>query len=532
MKKGFVSGLALIGVCAAWFGWAESKSNSAKEMNVSKNAFIEVVPPEGRQVKWISEDDFILTGGRRTGSGAEKVTIRARPGWRLTQPKNGVMELTPGKAVTYAVRGEFNEDDGGGNGVGCTCDTHVSTNHVSAPVISLTNVTAETGGILVPNSLSDVPSVPVTIGTTVNVDSNGVHELITTVAACVIHGIEENVTTNKVDVIPSEFLWDWKIANTNRNTVGGSTFSTEVNVDKPGKHQVQITATATNLSCSKCACSASATTNALVMQIESLTHHMWPANGNYRRKKLGVGEVVTLGLSPAGETGEWEWTHPREGLQKLEGNTTEFVALYSAGTSIVDFQHIPSGQSVSIPYTIVEPSMPTTVRTAKIDIPSGTAGAGMIIDIYFPPHDVSFENVETSEGMTKAKNVTGYFADKNIFSEAELTHWPSGVIGELTHWTSVQEYQKQNKDKGSDIAAALSLDPPWRTGWLWGALGYSGGSMTWSIPAYWRVKEDDIANPLDWTDQIFNLTGWGTVTVQKFGHTVTRRADGNYIPVE
>ena len=52
------------GVCVygAWHGGAESGAQMAKESGVSRNAFIEVTPPPGRGVRWISEDDFILIG--------------------------------------------------------------------------------------------------------------------------------------------------------------------------------------------------------------------------------------------------------------------------------------------------------------------------------------------------------------------------------------------------------------------------------------------------------------------------------------
>jgi hypothetical protein len=55
------------------------------------------------------------------------------------------------------------------------------------------------------------------------------------------------------------------------------------------------------------------------------------------------------------------------------------------------------------------------------------------------------------------------------------------------------------------------LPPPW-----------SGGTFTWQIPALWEVVGDSSTHSLPWSDQVFSLDGSGTMTITKYGHSVTR----------
>ena len=234
----------LSGVSAARNSGGESGPAEGK---VPRNAFIEVTPPQGRRVRWISEDDFILTGPHRADAGAERVTIRARPGWKLTEPKDGVVELVPGKMMAYAVAGELGEDGEDGNGHECDNTTTVVTNHISAPIIILTNVFTKVGGILIPQA--GVTSTAVSFGAEVLVVSNGNHEIITTVTPCTICGEPTaSVTTNNVTITPTEFHWAWWYQPMDFGfDVGGASFEKEVTRCTPGKDSVIMAATVTNL---------------------------------------------------------------------------------------------------------------------------------------------------------------------------------------------------------------------------------------------------------------------------------------------
>ena len=60
---------------------------------------------------------------------------------------------------------------------------------------------------------------------------------------------------------------------------------------------------------------------------------------------------------------------------------------------------------------------------------------------------------------------------------------------------------------------------------------FPGGGFKWRIPALWKVG-DGPTNALGWSDQVFRLEADGTMTVQKFGHSVTRHVDENYGKVD
>ena len=62
MRKLFICSFVLICACAAWYSGADGKAVVTQEISVSRNAFIEVTPPAGQKVKWISENDFFSRG--------------------------------------------------------------------------------------------------------------------------------------------------------------------------------------------------------------------------------------------------------------------------------------------------------------------------------------------------------------------------------------------------------------------------------------------------------------------------------------
>ena len=221
MRK-FWIGYAVVCACVAWVVYAQ-------EANVSRNAFIEVIPPPGQKVKWISADDFILVGERRADGGAEQVTIRVRRGWKLTEPKDGVMTLAPGQMASYTVRGELGENGGGGDGHVCDSSNRVEEIHISAPVIS---ATLSVDNPIWKLSTSDTVSVPVS--GRVSVDEPGKHDIITTVVPCTICGAPQgSVTTNRADITPTSFLWNWTLGDTN-GCVTGASFSETVEISSSG----------------------------------------------------------------------------------------------------------------------------------------------------------------------------------------------------------------------------------------------------------------------------------------------------------
>ena len=61
----------------------------------------------------------------------------------------------------------------------------------------------------------------------------------------------------------------------------------------------------------------------------------------------------------------------------------------------------------------------------------------------------------------------------------------------------------------------------------WYGSGWIGGSYTWNIPAVWSVGTSQ-TNPLSGWNQVHTLGPDGTMTVTKFGHSVSRTIQGNY----
>ena len=74
-------------------------------------------------------------------------------------------------------------------------------------------------------------------------------------------------------------------------------------------------------------------------------------------------------------------------------------------------------------------------------------------------------------------------------------------------------------------------DYDWATsfGWppQWTNANFSGGSYAFVIPANWRVGSGPTNSMTGW-NQTHNLSGNGTMSVTKFGHTVSRTIGNSY----
>ena len=526
MRKLVIGGWVALGACVAWYG--ANGSAAAQEAASSRNAFVEVTAPPGLAVRWISGEDFVLVGkDGRPGRG--RVTVRARPGWKLTEPKDGVMELAPGKAVVYAVAGLLGEDEGGGDGHTCDNSESVVTNHVSAPVISLTNITAEAGAILVPQT--GITTTDISLGATVLVVSNGVHEMITTVNPCTVCGEpKKSVTTNTVDVIPSEFHWQWSIAEKQGFKTAGSGFEMSVGMSRPDWHSVVIRATTTNLpSC--CKRSVVAMTNALVMQLESETVMLQPEDR--KRLTVGVGEEVKLSLSPEGKVGSAVWEVDGKGsISSTNGVSSTFTAYKREDVTTV--RVLVNGKSASLPFVTIEPQ---TVYFENINDenralldpdlffhslkgqapPKRNLYCVMYDGVhYIGPSNVNFHKVKISEDFTRLEYDWGYWA------------WhPNPKVRQVDH----KAWRDQPRDltvkvipgKGTlapapdDITGVVDLDqPPLTDGYAW-----------WDIPWYFQVGDDAEQKHFCTVREDFRLTGIGTDNgVNMFMLTVTKGNSG------
>jgi hypothetical protein len=147
---------------------------------------------------------------------------------------------------------------------------------------------------------------------------------------------------------------------------------------------------------------------------------------------------------------------------------------------------------------------PTGIVSAQIESTThfalGYSAAKMhLYPIIIGPTNVSFYQVKLMEVGEDASNITGYF----------LTNTPPSHIG-----------------NGADVWFSLSQDNSWPIDWDWAGLWgspppWSSGGFTWNIPARWKVGNGSTNSMTGW-NQIFSIDANGTVTVQKFGHGVTR----------
>jgi len=103
-----------------------------------------------------------------------------------------------------------------------------------------------------------------------------------------------------------------------------------------------------------------------------------------------------------------------------------------------------------------------------------------------------------------ATNAMGYFANTNT--------WPADNLNHSTHGANIwRALNENNSIAAMDHASSGTCNPPW-----------SSGSFTWPIPVGWRVGNSPVTNIMSGWSQNFLIDASGTVTVQKFGHSVTR----------
>jgi len=322
----------------------------------------------------------------------------------------------------------------------------------------------------------------------------------------------------------------WNVTGTKEYMEGGLGLSTNVNVSEPSKYPVIMEAIALNIPCVRCDCEANGETNVVVLQLDHKVERPAHSNPDPYRTKLGVGEEVTLILDPSSETGTWKYEQPN-----LDGSSTSittnnqkitFEAPYRAtGEAKVRVKH-KDYEEITVSFNVVEP---TTYDVEEVNnffsYQIGEPGAFMKLSVFLPPDDVSFHRVEAIEIPDVSKNATGYFADTNRFPNAKTNWWTHGTKEGAGQWYPVKSSRHLIIDP-DDIkcGGTFFLPPPWHNPNPPPA--YSGGSMTWPIQAGWRIKSalnNAPTNSIEnWSDQHFTISSNGTVSISKFGYTVTR----------
>ena len=223
------------------------------------------------------------------------------------------------------------------------------------------------------------------------------------------------------------------------------------------------------------------------------------------RLKFGVGEEITFKVAP--EQANATWTTTVGALNTTTGSNVTLTLDDTVGAAKkVTADYL--GQSLKKEFEIFAPTgvdNATIASTASGTV--GNAGAGMHLKpIVVAPTDVSFYNVQLLEVGRDATNVTGYFT----------THAPPSHIGHgADAWFKLDEENQWPFFYDFINLGSADCPAPWTI----------AGSFTWDIPAKWKVVSR-LATSSEHTitgwNQIFSIQAGGTVSIQKFGRTVTR----------
>ena len=233
-------------------------------------------------------------------------------------------------------------------------------------------------------------------------------------------------------------------------------------------------------------------TVAEVVKLETITDATIPSDRT--RKKLGVGENVTLTLKGADNSVAWS----KIGYGEIvpTGNSTKFTAYEKGNGAVVIATY--KGKQFSVGFTVVEPASISAVKLLpEYAYPPGIQGAGMNMELTINPIDVSFNQVNIQEVSGPATEVWGYFIN---FSAEDLYHHakPWVRINALNKWTD-------------DVECRCT--GPW----------YPGG-FKYVIPIEWQAPEGTYIGRLpDNAVQAVSISDTnGTTTITKFGLSVTR----------
>jgi hypothetical protein len=147
--------------------------------------------------------------------------------------------------------------------------------------------------------------------------------------------------------------------------------------------------------------------------------------------------------------------------------------------------------------------------SGTIHYPTNTAGAGMTNTVWVGPTNVSFYRVVLEEVGLMATNATGYFSPTNGY--------PTNLLDHAQHGANTPIFLNQN-NTWTDKASSSEASP------------YSNGNFTWPIPWRWQVGTSGPTNYIPdnpAVEQNFTIDSSGTVTIDKFNHSVTRTINDN-----
>ncbi len=249
----------------------------------------------------------------------------------------------------------------------------------------------------------------------------------------------------------------------------------------------------------------------LAAPYQVITQTVSPTPTNRARTTLGVGEQVTVSLSPPlpyWVSGRVTWATTAGSVSPWSGNQMTFTAPSNASPATVTMGYnkirFPTTFTVKEP-TGVDHATITSTATYGNNVP----GAGMHLDVVLGPTNVSFYRVQVFEVGQPASDITGQYFIYN-------PPGPHDTAAGANQWHPI------GYNNIIDAAAQFDTCAYFGSQYLPGPPWYGGGGFTWAIPALWSVGGTGPTNSLPWSDQVFSLGSDGTFTISKFGHSVTR----------
>ena len=256
-----------------------------------------------------------------------------------------------------------------------------------------------------------------------------------------------------------------------------------------------------------------ATVTVVAFAIVSETEAEWPENR--ARTNLGVGEVVNLSVLPSAESVTWSCDNTK-GIIIGNGSSAVLNVRDVAGSFSVSAT--VEGLSLSKTFAIFAPE--SVVRATVFSMPSiynGLARACATINVVIGPTNVNFYNIYIMEGICQATGVTGWFAEYPYRHPAhDEQHGALVDVHPALQCDGCGNIFRDTIDSGVQTPEGTAWSPYW----------YSG-SMRWDIPPFWWLEHDDFGDKVThefsvpWTEA-FHIDSQGTVSVSKFGLTVSR----------
>ncbi len=265
-----------------------------------------------------------------------------------------------------------------------------------------------------------------------------------------------------------------------------------------------------------------------VIQISNWCVSTVPANQS--RTTIGVGEQVNLFLvgSPLGT---FTWTN--FGTNSLGTNLSGSLALTTSPTNAFTAPSNASTANITVSYaggsnimtfSILEPTgidHADLISVYTNNFPTNIPGAGMYCRVYVGPTNVSFYRVQFMEALTYATNISGYYSNTTLYPNPPVNLTDPSA----NKWFQINpdnSWQYNNRNDGNDYDrtydGAPGLEPP----------PWSQGGYTWNYTPKWKIDAGQTNNvQTPWSAQ-FTIGSDGTLTVQKFGHTVTRNTNNVY----